>query len=261
VTEGRGQGSEGVRERFGRVARNYTTSHFHADPTRLDEVVLLAEPRAEDLALDVATGTGNTAFALAPHLSYVVGLDLTSQMLAEAGRLQGERGIANAAWVLGDAAELPFAAASFDLYTARAAPHHFADLQKALREAARVLRPGGRACFVDCSPPPEVRDFLHLVEKRRDPSHVRSWTVEEWTELLEGAGFEVEVARRRELEWDFHGWMGNMAVPADRAEELARTIETAPGAALELLRPHRRGGQLWHAYWHALIRARRVALP
>ena len=127
----------------------------------------------------------------------------------------------------------------------------------ALQETARVLRPGGRACFVDCSPPAEVRDFLHRVEKIRDPSHVLSWTLEEWARLLEGAGFEVEVARRRELDWDFHGWMANQAVPADREEELARTIEEAPGEVRELLRPSRREGRLWHAYWHALIRARR----
>ena len=259
MSEHSAEQSRGVRERFARVARNYTTSHFHADPTRLDEVVVLAEPRPDDLALDVATGTGNTALALAPLVAGVVGLDLTPEMLGEAVRLQRERGVANAAWVLGDAGSLPFPDATFDVSTARAAPHHFPDLLEALREAARVLRPGGRACFVDCSPPAEVRDFLHPVEMARDPSHLRSRTLEEWVGLLERAGLEVEVARRRELDWDFHGWMANMAVPQERAEEMARTIESAPGAALALLRPRRREGRLWHAYWHALIRARRPA--
>jgi ubiquinone/menaquinone biosynthesis C-methylase UbiE len=261
VTDHSTEQPESVRDRFARVARNYTTSSFHSGPTNLDEVVALSEPLASDLVLDVATGTGNTALALAPLVAGVVGLDVTPEMLGEAVRIQRERGVANAAWVLGDAGSLPFPAASFDLYTARAAPHHFGDLEGALREAARVLRPGGRACFVDCSPPAEVRDFLHSVEKRRDPSHVLSRTVEEWVRLLEGTGFEVQVARRRELEWDFHGWMANMAVPADRVEEMAGTIESAPGTALELLRPHRREGRLWHAYWHALILARRPGLP
>jgi ubiquinone/menaquinone biosynthesis C-methylase UbiE len=248
---------EGVRRRFAAVAANYATSAFHADRGRLDEVVALAQPEPTDVVLDVATGTGNTAFALAPLVARVTGLDLTPEMLAEARRLERERGVTNAGWVLGDAGALPFEAETFDLYTARAAPHHFEDLPMALREVARVLRPGGRACFVDCSPPAEVRDLLHEVEVGRDPSHVLSRTVEEWTELLEGAGLVVEAARRRELDWDNHAWMANMAVPADREAELADLIERAAAPARERLRPERRGGWLWHAYWHALIRARR----
>ncbi|MBO0687751.1 MAG: methyltransferase domain-containing protein [Candidatus Dormibacteraeota bacterium] len=251
--------SEDVRERFAAVAGNYASSSFHAGRAGLDEVVALAGPQAGDLVLDVATGTGNTALVLAPSVARVTGLDLTSEMLAQARRLQAERGVGNADWVLGDAEDLPFASGSFDLYTARAAPHHFQDLEAALAEAARVLRPGGRACFIDCSPPPEVRDLLHQVEVRRDPSHVLSRTVEEWTRLLEAAGFEVELAQRRELDWDNRGWMANMAVPAGLEEELAAAIESAAGPARERLRPERRDGRLWHAYWHALIRARRPA--
>jgi ubiquinone/menaquinone biosynthesis C-methylase UbiE len=249
--------ADSVRQRFAPVAANYATSAFHADRGRLDEVVALAQPEPTDVVLDVATGTGNTAFALAPLVARVTGLDLTPEMLAEARRLKWERGVANAGWVLADAGALPFEAETFDLYTARAAPHHFEDLPVALSEAARVLRPGGRACFVDCSPPAEVRDLLHEVEVGRDPSHVLSRTVEEWTELLEGAGFVVEAARRRELDWDNHAWMANMAVPADREAGLAGLIEGAPATARERLRPERRDGRLWHAYWHALIRARR----
>jgi hypothetical protein len=96
---------------------------------------------------------------------------------------------------------------------------------------------------------------MHEVEVRRDPSHVRSLTVEEWTERLEAAGFEVEVASSRELDWDFEDWMGNMAVPQGLAAELAEVIESAEGEARAQLHPQRRDGKLWHAYWHCLIRA------
>jgi ubiquinone/menaquinone biosynthesis C-methylase UbiE len=250
---------EDVRSSFGRVAANYARSTFHADPTRLEEVLELADPQPEELALDVATGTGNTALALAPHVRRVVGLDLTPEMLAEAGRLAAQRGLTNAAWVRGDACRLPFAGGAFDLYTVRAAPHHFHDLDAALDEAFRVLRPGGRACVVDCSPPEAARDHLHAVETGRDPSHVRSQTLEEWRARLGRAGLVVEAARRRELDWDFEAWMGNMAVRAELAAELAGVVESATGAAREELRPERRQGRLYHAYWHALIRARRPA--
>ena len=219
----------------------------------------LAQPRPTDLALDVATGTGNTALALAPFVRNVVGVDLTREMLDQARRVTAERGITNADWVLGDACRLPFGAESFDLYTVRAAPHHFHDFDAFLIEALRVLKPGRAAAFVDCAPPAAARDVMHQVEVRRDPSHVRSLTVDEWTARLKKAGFEVEVAKSRELDWDFEDWMGNMEVQPALAAELAALIEAADGEARAQLHPERRDGKLWHAYWHCLIRARKPA--
>jgi ubiquinone/menaquinone biosynthesis C-methylase UbiE len=240
---------------FGRVAANYSRSKFHTSSDRLQEVVDLVRPLKGDLVLDVATGTGNTAFALAPLVRRVVGLDLTREMLDVARRITAERGIRNADWVIGDACVLPFADETFDAYVVRAAPHHFPRFDEFLREAFRVLRPGRDAAFIDCAPPVPARDVLHEVEKRRDPSHFMSFTVDEWTNALEAAGFEVEMARARELDWDFGDWMRTMAVRPELAEELATVIESAQGEAREQLHPERRDGKLWHAYWHCLIRA------
>jgi ubiquinone/menaquinone biosynthesis C-methylase UbiE len=246
-----------VRDSFSRVAANYTRSTFHASSERLQEVLDLAQPQPGDLALDVATGTGNTAFALAPFVQRVVGLDLTREMLDQARRIAAERDIANAAWVIGDAGRLPFPSNTFDLYVVRAAPHHFRDIDAFLSEALRVLKPGRDAAFIDCAPPLPARDVLHEVEMRRDPSHVRSLTVDEWVSRLERAGFEVETATARELDWDYEEWMGNMAVAPPLAAELAGIIESADGQAREQLHPVRRDGKLRHAYWHCLIRARK----
>src|SRR6266566_4221038 len=209
-----------VRDSFRNVASNYSRSTFHASSIRLQEIVDLAQPQKGDLVLDVATGTGNTAFALAPHVGHVIGLDLTREMLDEARRIAAERQIANSDWVIGDAMRLPFGDETFDLYTVRAAPHHFADLDAFLAEAHRVLRPGHTAVFIDCAPPLPARDALHELEMRSDPSHVLTLKVEEWVAKLEGAGFEVEVAEARELDWNYEEWMANMAVPAERSEEL-----------------------------------------
>lgn len=244
-----------VRDSFSRVAANYSRSTFHVSKERLQEVIDLARPRPGDLALDVATGTGNTAFSLAPHVRRVIGLDLTREMLNEARRIAAERNILNVDWVIGDAAHLPFQDATFDIYVARAAPHHFPDVEAFMAEAFRVLKPDRDAAFVDCAPPLPARDVLHQVEVRRDPSHVLSLTVDEWVAKLEGAGFEVESAVARELDWNYDEWMGNMAVAPDVATELATIIESAEGQAREQLHPVRRDGKLWHAYWHALIRA------
>jgi ubiquinone/menaquinone biosynthesis C-methylase UbiE len=248
---------EDVRARFAPVAANYAKAAFHTSSERLREVLDLAQPKPTDLALDVATGTGNTALAMAPFVRHVVGLDLTREMLAHARRLTSERRVANAEWVLGDASRLPFADESFDVYTVRAAPHHFTDFDGFLSEAWRVLKPGAAAAFVDCAPPAAAREVLREVEVRRDPSHVGSLTVPEWTERLEQAGFVVEIAANRELDWDFEDWMGNMAVAPELAADLARVIESAEGEGRGELHPERRDGKLWHAYWHGLIRARK----
>jgi SAM-dependent methyltransferase len=239
-----------VRSSFAPVAANYTRATFHTSSERLQEVLDLARPKPGDLALDVATGTGNTAFALAPYVRRVIGLDLTREMLDQARRIAAERDIKNADWVVGDAAHLPFQDETFDLYTVRAAPHHFPDVDECLREAYRVLKPDR-----DGAPPAAAREVLHDVEVRRDPSHFRSLTVEEWAERFERAGFEVELASIRELDWDYDEWMRNMAVEPALAEELASVIEAAEGEAMAQLHPERREGRLRHAYWHCLIRA------
>ena len=247
--------SPDVRDSFRNVAANYARSTFHTSSIRLQEVVDLAQPKPDDLALDVATGTGNTAFALAPHVRRVIGLDLTREMLDEARRIAAERGIANADWVIGDAQDLPLPDETFDLYAVRAAPHHFMDVDTFLAEAYRVLKWDHDALFIDCAPPQPARAVLHEVEMRRDPSHVLSLTLDEWVAKLERAGFEVERADARELDWNYEEWMGNQAVAPELAAELAGLIESAEGEARAQLHPERRDGKLWHAYWHALIRA------
>src|SRR5690242_18964001 len=169
-----------VRDSFRNVAGRYSRSTFHASAPRLQEIIDLTRPKPGDLALDVATGTGNTAFALAPYVRRVVGLDLTREMLNEARRIEAERHIDNTSWVIGDAARLPFPDETFDIYVVRAAPHHFPDKDACLREAHRVLKRDRDASFIDCAPPMPERHLLLEVEVRRDPPHVMSLTVNEW---------------------------------------------------------------------------------
>jgi ubiquinone/menaquinone biosynthesis C-methylase UbiE len=246
---------------FSQVAEAYRQSPTHADPVSLARFLALAELRPNHRVLDVATGAGHVALAAAPQVLEVVALDITPEMLDQAKQLAAAREIRNVTFVVGNAEQLPFPAASFDRVLVRSAPHHFKQLIPALAEAYRVLRPGGVFAVSDCSPPPVVRDWLEVVEVGRDPSHVRSRALEEWRALLQSLGFTVEHAERIEQEKDILQWFDVAKVQEKRKRKLLDYYETAPQAVRGQLLAQWREGRLYHRYWHALIRARRPIQP
>jgi ubiquinone/menaquinone biosynthesis C-methylase UbiE len=176
-----------VREVFGKRAATYTTSVSHTDPEVLAWVVRCARPQSPWSALDVATGSGHTAFAIAPHVASVIGVDLTPEMLAEAERLKAQKGLANVSFQIADAHSLPFAAESFDLVISRRAPHHFADIGRALAEMFRVLKSGGSLVIDDRSVPEddEVEAIMYRLDTLHDESQVREYRPSEWRAMLE----------------------------------------------------------------------------
>jgi ubiquinone/menaquinone biosynthesis C-methylase UbiE len=184
-----------ARQIFAQRAAFYTTSVAHKDPQVLARLVALANPQPDWHALDVATGTGHTAFALAPYVAHVIGTDLTPEMLAEARKLQAELGLTNVEFRVADAHQLPFEDGQFDLVTSRRAPHHFSDIQRALREMRRVLRTGGRLVIDDRSVPEDdfVDACMNELDWYHDESHVRQYRPSEWLNMLGEAGFAVEV--------------------------------------------------------------------
>ena len=185
---------EAARRIFGERASMYTTSATHTDPQVLGRVVELACPERDWIALDVGTGPGHTAFAVAPHVTRVIGIDLTPEMLTEATRIRAERGMANVELSLADAHSLPFADGAFDLVTCRRTAHHLSDITGALREMKRTLRPGGRLVIDDRSVPEDdfVDACMNELDKYHDESHVRQYRPSEWREMLEALGFTVE---------------------------------------------------------------------
>ena len=189
-----------VQQRFGAFAQSYATSLPHAMGDSLRRLVELMAPRPGWTALDIATGAGHVALALATHVAHVVACDLTPQMLAVARGLAAERGLRNVSFVGIRAEALPFADAGFDLVTCRIAPHHFDDVGKFVAEFARVLRPGGRFGLVDNISPDAsmmgrdagtlaaAAEEYNAMEKLRDPSHMRCLTLAEWRALVAQSG-------------------------------------------------------------------------
>lgn len=194
-----------VQQQFARQATAYARSESHAREADLRLLVDHLHLRPGARVLDVATGTGFTAAALAGAGAAVVGLDLTPDMLREARQLSPTP----IRWVAGDAGALPFRAETFDAVTVRRAPHHFPDLPGALAEMLRVLRAGGRLGIVDQVPPEDEggRVLMEHLEKLRDPSHVEAYTATRWRRLVETLGVVVSFADLVERRLTFDTWL------------------------------------------------------
>ena len=138
---------------FGAQAATYLTSKVHAQGADLDALAALLRGRAGDRVLDLGCGAGHVGFAVAPKVREVVACDLSAGMLETVARAAAERGLRNLRTQQAVAAALPFEDAAFDAVLSRYSAHHWPDLGAGLREAARVLRPGGLFAVVDAVSP------------------------------------------------------------------------------------------------------------
>jgi ubiquinone/menaquinone biosynthesis C-methylase UbiE len=243
---------ESVQAQFGATAAAYSTSAGHGNRTALNTLVGMAGPLSTDRVLDIATGAGHTALAFAPHVHEVVAYDLTEAMLAESAKNARERGLTNLVTRLGPAETLPFDDAEFDIVTVRLASHHFAGNAVAVREMARVAKPGGRVVAVDNYAPEDesLDNQLHNIEKLRDASHVRTYRLSEWRKLLHSAGLTIhrevtdsysESARGMK----FDDWVRRSRTPPERVADLRRIFAEASPAFRELLSMQRDDDGFW----------------
>jgi len=234
---------ERVQSQFGAAAAAYGSSLVHADASALERVAELAGPKPDDVALDIATGAGHTALALAPRVASVIAYDLTAEMLLETRRNADARGLTNIETKQGTAEKLPFPDSSFDIVTVRQAPHHFADARGAIREMARVARHGARVVIVDSTSPedPVLAAQWDHMERLRDPSHVQNYSPSQWRAMVADAGLrvfseEIGYATENGRPMDFAAWTRRINTPTEAVEELTRLFRNATPALAESLR-------------------------
>jgi ubiquinone/menaquinone biosynthesis C-methylase UbiE len=242
---------ERVRSQFGSAAAAYSTSAGHSDAQMLARVVELAMPSPGAHALDVATGAGHTAMALAPYVAEVIAYDLTPQMLEETARNAAARGLHNIVTRQGPAERLPFDDATFDIVTVRQAPHHFADVRRAISEMARVLKPGGRVVIVDSRgfEDEELDAQYDYIERLRDPSHVRNYSPTQWRAMVAEAGLKItyehlDFYNENGGPMDFAAWTSRMKTPPAAVAELKQLFTQASPSLSAALRISISGGEV-----------------
>jgi len=217
-----------VGDQFGSRAGAYLTSAPHAQGPDLEELAGLARNRPQASVLDLGCGAGHVSFAVAPHVRSVVAYDLSPEMLDVVTRAATERGLHNIATRQGAAERLPFADGAFDGVFSRYSAHHWDDFDAGLREAVRVLEPGGFAAFVDTVSPGSALLDTHLqaIEVLRDPSHVRSRSRAEWEQALVHAGLVPGATRPYRLRLDFASWIERMRTP-ELQRDAIRALQSA----------------------------------
>lgn len=144
-----------VRHLFATIADRYDLItillSYGQDRRWKERLVRLARPRPGARALDLATGTGDIAFALAARGAVVVGLDITPRMI-ELARTKAPAGLATT-FLIGDMLALPFPTSSFDVVTTGYGLRNVTNLDGAIDEIFRVLKPGGQALSLDFNRP------------------------------------------------------------------------------------------------------------
>ncbi len=224
-----------VQAQFGQSAQDYVTSAGHAGGEDLERLVAWGRKRGAERVLDVATGGGHTALAFAGFTPAVIATDLTLPMIAAARGFTRGKGAANVRFLASDVEALPFRDASFGVVTCRIAAHHFPAILPALREIARVLKPGGAFLLQDIlgHDDRELATFILEVEKRRDPSHVRSLPQRERAAFLKAAGMTVidEGMVSKVRKWE--EWTGRMRMSPEAKADLERFVLAAPAHCRE----------------------------
>lgn len=154
LTEARGERTASAQDYFSRIAGDWDAVRaLHYSEGDIEQAVLAAAgPGPFDLALDFGTGTGRMLSLFAERARRVEGIDLSHQMLTVARANLQAAGAANASVRHGDATATPYTDNSANLVIIHQVLHFLDDPGRALSEAARVLKPGGKVVVVDFAP-------------------------------------------------------------------------------------------------------------
>jgi SAM-dependent methyltransferase len=182
------------------AARFLLGDSFHPGGIGLTlELAGLLSMTADSSVLDVASGRGTSAFAVAERFGCrVTGIDLSAANVAEASAEAAERGLAERVrFVLADAEDLPFDSATFNAILCECAFCTFPDKAKAASEFARVLRPQGRVGISDLTriagPLPELDGLLAWIACIGDAQ-----PLDRYADWLRGAGFSITAGVTRD---------------------------------------------------------------
>jgi ubiquinone/menaquinone biosynthesis C-methylase UbiE len=250
-----------VREEFTRQAEAFAGLRELHSRERIERLVNAINPAPDARALEIATGPGHVAMALAERCREVVGVDITDAPLAIAERIRRERGLANVRFQRADADQLGFPDGEFDVVLCRFAFHHFEDPATPLREMTRVCRTGGQVAVEDLAASEILKraEFYNRFERLRDTSHTRALAISELLRMFGAQALEIEVLYTSDLVQPLERWLTNSQTPPDRATEIRAMFARDEREDLSGTRPFHHDGEIYFTQKTIAIVARKPA--
>lgn len=160
-----------------------------------EELIETLKPQKSDIVLDLATGPGYQAFALASCVQKVYGIDNKPELIRIAKEKAAQEGVKNAEFSVGAAQKIDYPDHFFDIVTCRLALHHLSKPRCVLSEINRILKPDGKFQLSD----PILSEYAQAVwvpvNRLREADFYCFHTYRALTEMLNQAGFQVASIR------------------------------------------------------------------
>ncbi|MGH2907095.1 MAG: class I SAM-dependent methyltransferase [Solirubrobacterales bacterium] len=208
---------------FDGIANEYALGQAtRLDVARVPELVAATQ---EDVALDVATGTGALATALAPAVRCVIAADISDGMLDVAK--ERAAGLRSPVFLNASAESLPFADRQFQIVTCSRALHHMVDPAAAINEMARVLEFGGRLLIVDniTYEEGELARKHNELERLRDPSHAQTLTLTALERMIGDAACTVKSTDVTSSTRPLAQWLADAGRPFETSEPAVEFVD------------------------------------
>jgi ubiquinone/menaquinone biosynthesis C-methylase UbiE len=245
--------NQAIHDQFTRQAVPFAKMPSHSKGSEFELLFELSGVSGTDTVLDVACGPGLVACAFAQRARHVTGVDITPAMIEQARQLQKGKGLSNLTWQVGDVLPLPYGDSAFSMVITRYTFHHFVHPQAVLSEMKRVCVPSGKVVVIDASPASDKQNAYNHMEKLRDPSHVKAFTIAELLAMMDRTGLRVLKTRFYKVESELeHQLAASFPNPGD-ADRIRALLRADLGKDNLGVAAHARGNEIHFAFPIAIV--------